>query len=74
MENVKKGDFIVNADGTGREEVLARVEDLIYTRAVYEDGQKSAVLGPTHIEDAIGRGFRLEGEAAPASEGDEDAA
>jgi hypothetical protein len=70
MENVKKGDFITNADGSVREEVVARLEDLLFTRVHYSDGQKSAVMGPTHIDDAVGRGFGLETEA-PASEGAE---
>jgi len=74
MENVKKGDVIVSQDGLVREEVLARVEDLIYTRVVYENGERSAVLGPTHIDDVAGRGFRLEGEAPATSEGNENAA
>lgn len=58
MEDLKKGDVIVWQDE--RAEVLARLEDLLFTRKLYTNGSVGPVEGPQHIEDLTTYGWKKE--------------
>lgn len=58
--DIKKGDVITNADGTARELVEARLEDIIFTRLLKGDQVVGPVMGPTHLDTVEANGFRKE--------------
>lgn len=62
MDDLKKGDIIRNEAGTVREEILAVLEDLYFSRVIYDDCTKSTAMGPQLIEDGIKNGFKKEGQ------------
>lgn len=63
--DVKRGDVITNADGTARELVEARLEDIIFTRLLKEDALGKwhpigPIMGPTHLDTVAANGFKKE--------------
>lgn len=62
MNDLKKGDIITDNNKNVREEVLAVLEDLVFTRVVYPNGTFGPAMGPTHIDDIKARGFDKEKE------------
>lgn len=64
MQDLKKGDIIVFQEGDdviSREEVLARLEDIVFTRILYDEGAVGSLQAPQLIEDLITYGFKKEG-------------
>lgn len=63
MQDLKKGDVIVFSEGSEepvREEVLGRLEDIVFTRKLFPSGAVGSPLGPQLIEDLITYGFNKE--------------
>lgn len=60
MLDVKKGDVITNFDGSAREVVEARLEDIIFTRLLKNGQAIGPVMGPTHLDTVIANGFEKE--------------
>lgn len=60
MLDVKKGDVITNADGSARELVEARLEDIIFTRLLKDGQVVGPVMGPTHLDTVAANGFTKE--------------
>lgn len=64
MLDVKRGDVITNADGTARELVEARLENIIFTRLLKGTLVVGPVMGPTHLDTVEANGFTKEEEDA----------
>lgn len=60
MQDLKRGDFIVFHDL--KEEVLARLEDLVWTQRITEKGGREPVSQAQEIEDLVNYGWKLESE------------
>lgn len=62
VKDVKKGDIIFfRGDGvTIREEVVARLEDIVFTRELFRSGAVGPLDKPVLIEDLSNYGFEVE--------------
>ena len=63
MQDLKAGDVIVFQEGQEeavREEVLGRLENLVFTRRLFSTGAVGSPNGPQLIEDLITFGFNKE--------------
>ena len=58
--DLQKGDIIVDSHGLVREQVIARLENMIWTRVLEDDLMVGPPQGPTLIEALQSRGFRKE--------------
>ena len=57
MQNLERGDVIGFNDGKAREEVMARLENIVWTRNILPSGAVSTLNKPQLIEDLATYGF-----------------
>lgn len=62
MYNLKTGDVIFFKTNSThiREQVIARLEDMVWTRRLLTSGGVSNILGPVEIDDLITFGWEVE--------------